>query len=392
MRRLEKALIVCIASFLLFSIVSSAFPQGGMQEGEREEESGGIIVRYSWENPVIESGLHDFKRITIPGLNSYAYPGAPVVPYKTATVLIPYGAEVDDIQVTPGEKKYLGKFLLEPGQEPLPIGKEGGLTPRNETIYNSMASYPGTIYSKVCVQWKKGYQILVLNLYPLEYIPKSQDVSYIEEMTVAVKTKPAPPNALFRGLPEEKGDILGIVDNPKEMSTYDKVAKSNYLSNPTYDYVIITNEELKNAAATPRFQDLISLKESKGLSGTIVTTEYIYSTYTGADNQTKIRNFITYAYLNWGTEYVLLGGDADRAEIGGESGDDIVPVRALWSFQGEEIVSDLYYACLDGDYDEDGDGIYGEPKDGPGGGEVDLMAEVYVGRAPLIPHLNYPIS
>jgi hypothetical protein len=43
--------------------------------------------------------------------------------------------------------------------------------------------------------------------------------------------------------------------------------------------------------------------------------------------------------------------------------------------------SDLYYACLDGTYNYDGDNKWGEPTDGDGGGDVDLVADVYVGRA-----------
>ncbi|RJS70709.1 hypothetical protein CW714_06900, partial [Methanophagales archaeon] len=707
MRKSEKTLIVSIVSLLLFAIVSSAFPLGGevVQKGEVGEENREIILHYSFEKPTIESGLQDFKRIRIPGLNTYAPPGAPVMPFKTAKILIPYGEEVDNIQVIPEEKRYLGKFLIEPGQKPIPIGKEGEITPLNETIYNSMAPYPSSIYSKVGVQWKKGYQILVLNLYPVEYIPKSGDVSYFRNITVAVKTKPAPPNELFRGLPEDKEDVLRIVDNPKEVITYgtrairtnkivygfwpywidphsyqpdwsgltyvsyfsmdanpdgtldtshigadyytvrdaahshnvkvtltvtthdhnklhydyilayhrddlannilqklqdygadgvsidfegvseinsytgesNKVLMEQFMhvlhdtlknanpdyhisfcvmgsvetvyrnaalsqytdavflmgydyhwqsapttgavspyNDPTqldvvdsvvilenyypsnkiilglpfygrdwpcesdspgsntigagtevymenaianaqntpdgrlwdpnshtpwyryqsdstwhqcwyddeeslglkfdyvnsaniggtgfwalgyegnnaniwnvvkekfggYEYVIITNEELKNAPE-PNFQTLADWKNSRGITTTIVTTEDIYSTYTGVDNQEKIRNFIRYAYLNWGTDYILLGGDADSGNVGDESGDNIVPVRELWSFHGEKIASDLYYACLDGDYDYDGDGIYGEPNDGPGGGEVDLMAEVYIGRAPV---------
>ena len=31
-------------------------------------------------------------------------------------------------------------------------------------------------------------------------------------------------------------------------------------------------------------------------------------------------------------------------------------------------------------WNNDGDGYYGEPNDGAGGGDVDMMAEVYVGR------------
>ena len=43
----------------------------------------------------------------------------------------------------------------------------------------------------------------------------------------------------------------------------------------------------------------------------------------------------------------------------------------------------MYYGCLDGTFDNDADGIYGETTDGVGGLEIDLLAEVYVGRAPV---------
>jgi hypothetical protein len=46
-----------------------------------------------------------------------------------------------------------------------------------------------------------------------------------------------------------------------------------------------------------------------------------------------------------------------------------------------EMPSDLYYACLDGPYNSDGDDRWGETKDGTNGGDVDLIAEVYLGRA-----------
>ncbi|MFH0772679.1 MAG: C25 family cysteine peptidase [Candidatus Omnitrophota bacterium] len=49
----------------------------------------------------------------------------------------------------------------------------------------------------------------------------------------------------------------------------------------------------------------------------------------------------------------------------------------------DNIPADLYYACLNGTFDNDADGIYGEPTDGENGGEVDLLAEVYIGRAPV---------
>jgi hypothetical protein len=47
------------------------------------------------------------------------------------------------------------------------------------------------------------------------------------------------------------------------------------------------------------------------------------------------------------------------------------------------VPTDLYYACLDGSWDRNGNNVFGEPTDGETGGEVDLLGEVYVGRAPV---------
>ncbi len=157
--------------------------------------------------------------------------------------------------------------------------------------------------------------------------------------------------------------------------------------------MIITNEALKNASSQYTFDDLVNHRISRGLSATIVTTEWIYANYDGtrpdetSDDQTRIRNFIIDAYCNWGTTYVLLGGDGDGADVGGESGDNIIPARGFYIQAGEEtdynMPADMYYGCLDGSFDHDGDGLYGEPTDGQAAGEVDLFAEVYTGRAPV---------
>jgi len=160
------------------------------------------------------------------------------------------------------------------------------------------------------------------------------------------------------------------------------------LESGDYEYVIITDQELFNARGEYNFQDLRDHKMARGVSTTIVTTEWIYPRYSGTrpdgeeDNPTRIRNFIIDAYQTWGTKYVLLGGDGDA---GGESGDNIIPARYFTDnglYGVPQIAADMYYACLDGTFDYNANGVYGELGDGPEGGEVDLFAEVYVGRAP----------
>ncbi|MGC9515599.1 C25 family cysteine peptidase, partial [Methanocrinis sp.] len=383
-------------SFILFF---SSAPAQGLGQGES-------VIRWQYrpEEPIIQVGFggeilpmgaqNATKSIRIPGLENRIIPGEPVVPFRTARILIPFGEEIQDVKVLPGEKKNLGKILIEPGQDPLPISFSGNytFTPLNETTYGSMEPYPKDVYSVVGLQEKQGYKILYINLYPIMYIPKTKDTYYFGTFDLEVKTAPAETldRGLFRGSPDDGEHVKRMVDNPDEVSTYPKdivPTGSSSLLEKDYDYVIITNSALKNAPGPYNFTALLDWKRSKGIDATIVTVEEIYAIYPGADEQEKIRGFIKDAYLNNGITYVLLGGDADNSRSGGDSWDRIIPARGLWAWDYEtsppKIPSDLYYACLDGNYDYNGNGIYGEPGDGPGGGEVDLMAEVYVGRAPV---------
>jgi len=168
----------------------------------------------------------------------------------------------------------------------------------------------------------------------------------------------------------------------------------------TYEYVIITNEALKNSQGEYTFQDLVQSKIDKGLNAIIVTVEEIEACpeyhWNGVygdgnpiydDAQCHIRNFIKDAYENWETQYVLLGGDADSENLGGESENTIIPVRLLNDSVNltDEIPSDLYYGCLDGTFDANGNGIYGEYNSitDEDVDYADLLAEVYIGRAPV---------
>jgi len=56
----------------------------------------------------------------------------------------------------------------------------------------------------------------------------------------------------------------------------------------------------------------------------------------GADSQENIREFIDSAHTHWGTDYFLLGGEAD-----------IVPIRSALNGDQSYSVSDQYYASLD---------------------------------------------
>ena len=130
-------------------------------------------------------------------------------------------------------------------------------------------------------------------------------------------------------------------------------------SSTTYQYVAITSQAMIDATTDYTINDLIAYKQSRGMTATVVSLESIYANYAGVDQQEKIRNFIIDAYNNWGTDYVLLGGDTN-----------VVPYRALWVDMGmsaseQSIPSDLYYQCLDGNFNSDGDAIGESRTTGP---------------------------
>ncbi len=127
--------------------------------------------------------------------------------------------------------------------------------------------------------------------------------------------------------------------------------------------LIVTSDALAGA-----FQDVANWYTRKGFPAQIVTTESIYSAYSGADSQEKIRNCIRDYHQNHGVKYVLLGGD-----------NSIVPDRDTKGYKRTDTPTDFYYSSLSGTWDDNGDGLYGE-------GAYDTVNFAYdtiVGRYPV---------
>ncbi|MBN1800752.1 MAG: PKD domain-containing protein [Candidatus Lokiarchaeota archaeon] len=322
------------------------------------------------------------NRITLKDANGLGQAGKPQLPYKTLQVLVPFGYELKDIEFDLRQSNI--EFLqhkLEASSQKMILGSDE--TPEykfDSYIYGSNNLFPGNYYSVEGVYGLRGYQILVLNLFPVQYIPSENKLLIVKDMRVKINLEKdvnlVVEDSLLRGFNKDEEMVLLMVQNPEDITSYRNILSSTLdLPPASYDYVIITNDALKNSGGAYTFQDLADYKNSIGISTTIVTVEDIYANYSGVDNQEKIRNFIIDAYNEWGIEYVLLGGDGD----GTPGGDSIIPTRGFYDGQvgDTNVPSDLYYAALDGNWNDDGDSYWGEI------GEEDLYAEVYVGRAPV---------
>jgi len=335
--------------------------------------SNQVIVNYTFEMPIIEnSNLNNqiYGRIVMFGSVLSGNPSEPYLPTRGAYILIPYGEKIREITVTLGEKVYLGSNIniKSVGElAPSSIISSSYLPTTNKVIYGSTYPSPEKLFTQIGTYSFRGYNILVLKLHPVQYVPSTGELFYYRDMDVCVETaEDATVNSLFRGLNQDKIEVMRKVDNPAAINTYPTALNSSQLDND-YDLLIITRARLKDG-----FIPLKAAHDAEGIHTIIKTLSDI-----GSTTPEEIRDYIKEAYTNWGIGYVLLGGD-----------DNVIPSRDLWvqTRQGQAGVSttmpsDLYYACLDGTFNYDDDDRWGEPTDGLNGGDVDLMAEVFVGRA-----------
>ena len=349
-----------------------------------------ILMQYTFEKPVhTTDGIFDVLRIT--DAEQFNQPGAPMIPVYPVRLLIPCGKDVDDIQVEILESEPLsGVYDLQPAQEPQRLSQlqRGSVTERDTTIYSMSTAWPESVYTMIGEQSKRGYRMMLLNLFPLQYVPTTGKIIYNQTIQVKVTLTDRKREGIIQPDATTQRILSKRVQNQEALTTYLQTPTQlnrnhstiNDLSGGPFDYIIITPEAFQNAPEPYNFEQLRDRRIAEGYRSVIVTTEWIYNNYSGtrpdggSDNQTKIRNFLIEAYQNWGATYVLLGG-----------AEDYVPARNFYVSYTYMPV-DMYYGCVEPaecTFDYDADGKYGERYDGVNGNDVDLYAELYVGRAPV---------
>ena len=350
--------------------------------------SGAVSVTYSFAPPRVVAGA-DSSTVTVAGCDPFARAGEPVLPFRTARILIPDGQTVQSVSFDlPGKQQPITVAPpLAFGRSPVPVGlpddpavAQAALDSPLASIYSSDVAYPANPVELVSVQQMNGYAIAIIRIFPVQYRPASGQLLFSRQITVNVNLAVAPLAAAALTettvRPAWAADkVAAFVDNPESVPA--QVSALSAGAQPlaeTYDYLLVTTYALKTA-----FQPLVDQKVADGLTVKVEALEYILFNYSGKDNAEKLRNYIKYAYSTWQIKYVLLGG-----------GGSTIPFRGAYGYctkVDNAIPSDLYFACLDGSWNSNGNSLWGEPTDGKdivgGTGDVDMLAEVYVGRAPV---------
>jgi len=356
--------------------------------GQLAGDGSTLTASREFDSPRLEAVGGAYSRVTVPGCETLQRVGAPLLPFQTIRLLLPPGGEVDKISVRlpGGEQVVPGNWRIEYGRMPVASPSGGSARPAagaadgpDPAIYESDQPYPPARAELASVQRLGGHTIAVIRLYPVQYWPTLGRLEWTRQINLEVlltstaspaKGQPAPPGIPPQAHARER--VERWVDNPEMLEAYEPATAPSKSSGQTYDYLLITKSNLVTA-----FQPLVDLKTQQGLAVRVQTIEILTNTFAGVDVPERIRNCIRDAYVNQGVRYVLLGGDTTAG----------LPSRTAYVYMGASedpyLPTDMYYACLDGTWNNDGDARWGEPTDGPGGADLDLLAEVHVGRAPV---------
>ncbi|MCX6245024.1 MAG: C25 family cysteine peptidase [Bacteroidetes bacterium] len=312
-----------------------------------------------------------YQRIVFENTQQSALPGEPSVPYRAVVLMLPPGESAESIEIIrENETAIPGGFILYPQQPPRTFSDDTSYKfIRNEAVYRLNRNYPDNLSGHLMTQYLNGYAFAISTFTPVNYNPAMKKVSFFSKVTVKIKTRkdPASSDALRNLVPSADVNqrVRNFAQNPELMQQY-KLPKSPATD---YHYLIITP-----AAFQYEFTSLISMYNGKSILCQVKTTEDIYATMSGYDNQEKIRNYIQDQYTNSHIKYVLLAGTPTY-----------VPARKFYchvisggGYTSNDIPSDLYYSGMDGNYDSDGDHIYAETNDNP-----DLVPEISVARFPV---------
>jgi hypothetical protein len=401
--KLEAFVICTLMLVTAFSVIDVESITSANPISQNEDEltlENHIIIRESFNEPALKiSSIRDeqFTSISMPYTFSLgSEPGSPVYPIYPLTILIPYGKEIETIDVTPGKitevdasKQQIDLINnpIKPYQKSIPIGSpEPENIAFNEHVYATDEYIPSSYFSSLDVQSCRGYQILSLNLYPTKYNPKIGEIQYLEDMIIDITLKEtSSPNIMLRDNELDEIWVKSLVNNPEETASYniEKLGENfDYPgglcdSSDSYDYVIITREFLTDYSGTYTWTDFINRKQSEGLETIIVSVEdiescsdYWNSNSLFNDTAALIREFLRDAYQDWGLIYVLIAGDHE--------GTASIPRRLMSSGAEANVEADLYWSNLDNTFNDDEDTSWGEEGDTG----FDLYSELFIGSLP----------
>ena len=315
----------------------------------------------------------NYVEFSAPGCEQLQIAGAPQLPMRVFKIALPGRVRCTGLEINEHGTQWFDDVLPRPAAEPWPYSRA---MPRNRTaapdpeIYLSNDPFPKTLVEQLGTGYIDGHTVIELAAFPLRVWPQSRRALFHPRIEITLHYQSgggahADPTSYLN----QVVDFRSARESP---TAVESVFELNTSSNDArrIEVLIVTPPELSGT-----FERLARWRSRTGCRARVVSTAEIYQN-SGMEKHRQIRRFLSKARAEWGTQYVLLAGDAPeipavRAYVlecmpgGAENGSNLIPC-------------DLYYGDLQGEWDGNGNGIYGEADDG-----VDLYPDLFIGRAPV---------
>lgn len=335
---MQKSVLLVILVLLLLNFPILIYADSPISDSVASPYIQEQKISLTFQEPEI-SKKEGYDFLKIDNCSYTSTPGYPMLPMKTLSFSLPEDSKIEKLQVIARANSLSGNFTIIPVPFPLSSDSTGQILVPSDEIYESASIYPETDYvyheaNGLSSETQERAKILTVNIFPIKYLPAEKQLLFSQEITV----------------------VINYVVPPKAMEASDSVKN-----------LIITSSAFESIA-----MNLAQWKNSTGLYSLVLNTTWIYSNYAGIDNPERIRNCIKEYFSNYDILYVTIFGDVDQ-----------VPIRYAYvneTTQDESFIpTDLYYADLDGNWDDNHDGIFADQKNDI----IDGLPDVYVGRIPV---------
>lgn len=341
MRAILCLLLSIVAAFsdaqAVISLNDSVYSQATMPKRDVKEIEDGIIVTYYFDNAIVLQDLlyPECQMWKIPGFGLNETVEEPAIPSRWDSFTLPQNTtikvEIIDssyvdfaMQLSPARPILVDSDTIEhTSSNVLPIASYNGFFP--ETLVKSSI---GNAY--------RGVPLLDVCISPLQYDYKQQVVRAYKKITYKITFL-----ASYRK--NKTSAEVNINDDYLSIATINQTSKINRSAEAIQDnrdYLIITNSELRPVA-----EEFAEWKRTLGFRTSIESND--------SWSIESVKNTVTQYYNNslYNLYYLLILGD-----------ENIVPAIDA-EYSSYDCITDLYYACMDGDND--------------------FIADIYYGRIPV---------
>jgi hypothetical protein len=184
----------------------------------------------SFEDSTLRLGTTEgYDVVWLAGATSIPTPGAPSLPQRGISIVVPQGMRVVAVRANALESNRLpGRFCVYPSQPPVPTSDPGTqrLVPPDPAIYASHSPYPSTLAAVVGQGSMFGYNIASVLVTPVQYAPAESTLVHNRLISLALTIEHAELNYLPVGKRSAQtkarieGDLRGYVLNPEDLNRF----------------------------------------------------------------------------------------------------------------------------------------------------------------------------